>query len=726
MPFHRLLVPTYFGGLPSGYDYVNDPVANGDSGVPAQAEPKKTGGPNDGTYFVAFQEPGTSAITNRGLMALAENTDQLDDYLRRDLATPTVSVAATPGAPLASVVVPGTVFVGALGATNDQRTRSGLVAVLDGDGLPLHVLSGSVYAPVLAQLIHDGLSNNVVGVTASEFFTNPTVTFTTPIPAGQSYRLSYASRGNLATQSTQVLSRLAQGVRGGEDLWAYVKTTRSGAATFTGNKIFNSLVTFNDPVTFNDTVVFNDPVTLSDTTTLAGETLVPGYFSGVIPFNGPSPTLRFTETDAAPDKRVWDLALDSGILSLHAKTDALAIAAAFLTLTREAPLPGGNVLPILEVGTQTIFTADVIAGSTYRGRVEWMLKTFMPPITISTSSFDPTLSKVPADAIAPGNAEFLVSVTSGPHSLLYSYDGFLGYPEGSDSGVAPTAVVVKTWWDSLHSKFVGIDHANNRLTYTPDPRSVAWANGPAIAGNINSSFSALGSHWDPVQSKGVLITDTPYDIYRFSDPTVAPVAATTLPSGMPAEQPRAVTSNTQGTWVLVYGSVTPRFAYSTNDGDTWTETTATPAIAGLLVQNVFWTNSWYDQPGRFYALLHSTAGTQPWKLWSSADGITWIDQSYKLPRPQRDPGISPAVPRRVYTAVDHLGTHSIAMFGDMQPSGLSYVMTTDGGESFSNARFNYTGTFSGVTGLVTFGDRLVFGWDNASAHHQIYMSFGGR
>ena len=66
MPFHRLGVPSYFGGLPGGYDYINNAI----SGTPANADGAKSGGPNAGTYFVAFGEDATSSDFNRANKAL--------------------------------------------------------------------------------------------------------------------------------------------------------------------------------------------------------------------------------------------------------------------------------------------------------------------------------------------------------------------------------------------------------------------------------------------------------------------------------------------------------------------------------------------------------------------------------------------------------------------------------------------------------------------------------
>lgn len=292
MPLHRYVTPTYFGGLPVTHDLIN--VTSGGIGAgdgSSLVAPQKPGPhPNAGTYFVAFGEDATSGNTNRGLKALAENTDFLDDIVHADQSIPTVSAAVVPGAPVSSVVIPGNVFVGSGGELNDQRTRSGLVAVLDGDGIPLHILSGSVYVPVLISKIHDGLGSSVLG---TGYFTNPTVDFVPAIPAAQAYRLVHYLRGNLKTQPPRTYTRLADGIRGTEDLWAYSKTTREGTATFTGVKTFvdnvffgpSSNVEFQQDVTFTPSasLIAQGPVTLAASSLLTSN--ADAIFNGVVQFN---------------------------------------------------------------------------------------------------------------------------------------------------------------------------------------------------------------------------------------------------------------------------------------------------------------------------------------------------------------------------------------------------------------------------------------------------------
>lgn len=214
--FHRLVAPTYAGGLPVGYDYINDPVANGDSGVPAFVGVKKVGGPNDGTWLVAFGEDGTSENANRGLAALAENTDYIDDILHKDLALTVRTNNATASGTVASVVITGEVYVGAFGTTNNQEQRNRLISVLDANDNEIIDAAG---ATVQASLIHDGSNNNVLGTTASGFYTNPTISFSPAIPDTTVYRVYYGERSNLTDLPvdafTDVRIRGAQEVDGG-------------------------------------------------------------------------------------------------------------------------------------------------------------------------------------------------------------------------------------------------------------------------------------------------------------------------------------------------------------------------------------------------------------------------------------------------------------------------------------------------------------------------------
>lgn len=211
--FHRLSTPTYFGGLPGGYDYINDPVANGDAGSAAFADVKKTSGPNAGTYFVAFQEDATSSNTNRGMKALAENTDVIDDILRKDLALTARTANATAASPVSQIVLSGYVFVGEFGVTNNQDQRDRLISILDGNDNEIIDAAG---VKVVALLIHNGSSSNVVGTTAAGFFNSPTVNLNVAIPTGTVYRVYYGERGNLATLPKSAFTDIK--IRGAQEI----------------------------------------------------------------------------------------------------------------------------------------------------------------------------------------------------------------------------------------------------------------------------------------------------------------------------------------------------------------------------------------------------------------------------------------------------------------------------------------------------------------------------
>lgn len=213
MPFHRLVVPTYFGGLPGGYDYINDPAANGDPGVASFTDGKKASGPNQGTYLVAFGEDATSTFANRGLKALAENTDNLDNLLRRDIALTERTADVLAGAPVSSVVISGQVFVGEFGVANTQAIRDTLVSVLDNNDNEIITSAGVI---VKALLIHDGASNNVVGVTAAGFYNTPTVSLNVAIPAGVTYRVYYGIRSNLASLPKDAFTSIK--IRGAQEV----------------------------------------------------------------------------------------------------------------------------------------------------------------------------------------------------------------------------------------------------------------------------------------------------------------------------------------------------------------------------------------------------------------------------------------------------------------------------------------------------------------------------
>lgn len=198
MAFHRFTVPNYTGGLPGGYDYINNAVV----GTPALvAGPRADGGPNNGTYFVGFGEDGRSVFTNRGLAALAENTDHLDDLLRRDLAVCAITSLVTAPSPTSAVTLIGPgIFLGAVGTPNTAAGINTFIEILDNEDKEIIDASG-------VRCVVTSISGGSVG---SGGFSagNVTLTVTPAIPTGKQYRVYYGIRGNLATLPVDALTNI--------------------------------------------------------------------------------------------------------------------------------------------------------------------------------------------------------------------------------------------------------------------------------------------------------------------------------------------------------------------------------------------------------------------------------------------------------------------------------------------------------------------------------------
>jgi len=219
--FHRLSVPTYFGGLPSGFDYINTPSLSGGTGVPAYMDGKKIGGPNDGTYAVAFGEDATSNFANRGIKALAENTDVIDDLLRRSLAISARTADSNAGhGGLAYVAIAGQVFVGSLGTPNTQDQRDQLISVLDEND---EEILDSTGVKIVAAAIVDNIisSTNLVGTQASGFYDTPTIVFNLPLQYPQSFRIYYGERSSLAELPQDAFTTIK--IRGAQEVSADIE-----------------------------------------------------------------------------------------------------------------------------------------------------------------------------------------------------------------------------------------------------------------------------------------------------------------------------------------------------------------------------------------------------------------------------------------------------------------------------------------------------------------------
>jgi hypothetical protein len=193
--FHRLTPPAYFipggGPLPTGYDYLNDPIAGGSGGgiaAPADAG-AKSGGTYDGTYFVGEDAEEVNAFnTNRLGSALGTNTDFIDDILNADQAIVFFDQVSSGHGGLASHAINGS--TNGLWLSDSGGTAfTDLFAVTDLNGDPL-IVGGTIVAVT-------SLTGAAVG--AGFVQTNPvTANFNKTIPDQQGFRVYYGIQASYA------------------------------------------------------------------------------------------------------------------------------------------------------------------------------------------------------------------------------------------------------------------------------------------------------------------------------------------------------------------------------------------------------------------------------------------------------------------------------------------------------------------------------------------------
>jgi len=201
MPFKRYVDPSYmllsgeaFPGTISGQAYARLNVTSGGTGTgdgSAPVDGAKSGGPNAGTYLVAFGEDALSSHANRANRVLAENCDFLDDLLH--LPLPYVTFDAVAGSVSSHALTGIQTYVGPNGMANNQTNRDKLFKITDDQDREVEV-GGT---PVTVSLVHDGASSNVIGTEADGFYSGPTVNFSATLPSG-SYRLYYGAHSNFA------------------------------------------------------------------------------------------------------------------------------------------------------------------------------------------------------------------------------------------------------------------------------------------------------------------------------------------------------------------------------------------------------------------------------------------------------------------------------------------------------------------------------------------------
>lgn len=219
MKFHRFVDPTYglsggsFPGTVHGVAYDRINVVSGGVGAPgsAFADGAKIGGPNAGTYWHAFGEDATSHFFNRGLLALSENTDVLDDLLHRDLAAP-ARTSDVVSAGQTSITILGEVWLD----TNPTTPVSDLFSVLDANNR--EILNQATGVEVVVSTVSGG--------TIGSGFSSPagvTLTFNIPITSAMApaWRVYYGERSSLATLPSDALVKIK--VRSAEEVDADVE-----------------------------------------------------------------------------------------------------------------------------------------------------------------------------------------------------------------------------------------------------------------------------------------------------------------------------------------------------------------------------------------------------------------------------------------------------------------------------------------------------------------------
>lgn len=196
--FYRFVDPAYllfpgesFSTVPGGSGSIGDHVyrrlnvtsGGVGSGGSAPADVAVAVGPNAHSMLAGFGEPGRAQVVNRGVVALARNTDILDDILRSSTPRYATAVVAASGT---AVSLSGDVFVGDAGATVEQ-----VVTVHDAEG---HQLYDGV-VPVSPVDIDDGTPGNSVLGTG---FRSSGATVRLSAPYTGSVTVVYGTRTSLA------------------------------------------------------------------------------------------------------------------------------------------------------------------------------------------------------------------------------------------------------------------------------------------------------------------------------------------------------------------------------------------------------------------------------------------------------------------------------------------------------------------------------------------------
>lgn len=235
--FHRL--NAYPAGYNFGYgantfDFINNPPANTppDPGVPALFDTKLSGGPNQGSYFVGFGEDALSPAVNRIAEALARNTDTLDDYMHRPLATAKETAIVAAVGPIASVLLPDAqdVYLGTPGMPFPD-TLARIFRVLD-------FQDKEIIDPVTGAVVT--VTSLVGGALFGGFSAGPiTVNVTPSIPNGTIYKVRYGTKTNEAVvPENALLMGLLQATGASGEIENLFRRLRSPVAI---NEVWNAI-----------------------------------------------------------------------------------------------------------------------------------------------------------------------------------------------------------------------------------------------------------------------------------------------------------------------------------------------------------------------------------------------------------------------------------------------------------------------------------------------------
>ncbi len=317
MSFHRYVQPTYFGApsIPQGpapitfngipYRFLN--VTSGGVGAgdgSAFMDGAKADGPNAGTFVQAFSEQGRAIFANRGLRALAENTDHLDDLFHRDIASPVRTSLTTAGSPVSSIALPASTFIGNAGG----YPLDGLFSILDDTNQ--EILNGTTKVVV----------QSITGATVGGGFSNGAITLNlnVAIPVTTQYRVYYATRSNLAELPVDALTSIS--VRVSEEVAAPVR---------------NALAALNTQVTTNTTNIGTNTSNISTLQTqLAAVRQLPNatglvtVASGVgsaLPYSGLTNEYKFLRVNSAVNgvefASPWSLDIPNNVGGLRQAAD---------------------------------------------------------------------------------------------------------------------------------------------------------------------------------------------------------------------------------------------------------------------------------------------------------------------------------------------------------------------------------------------------------------------